>query len=311
MQLVSLSLNALVVNVTKMLKRLIGEDIDLEFIPTEGLGNVRADAGQIEQVLMNFAVNARDAMVGGGKLTIETANVVLDKEYTRTHPVASPGRYVMLSVTDNGCGMDEATRERVFEPFFTTKEVGKGTGLGLATVYGIVKQHSGYIWVYSEQDKGTTFKVYLPRTDDSADQGPQREGGEPAQTEAPADAGTVLVVEDEEALLTIARPVLDAKGYTVLTATRPSEAEAVFARRADEIELLLTDVVMPGGNGPDLYQRLVTTRPSLKVLYMSGYTDVAAYRNGILKPGSPFIQKPFDPEELAQKVREVIERDPL
>ncbi len=299
---VVLNINNLVENTSKMLGRIIGEDIDLQFSPGEDLGNVRADSAQIEQVLMNLAVNARDAMPRGGKLTIETGNVVLDQDYAGSHVGVKPGRYVMLAVTDTGCGIEEEALPHIFEPFFTTKEIGKGTGLGLSTVYGIVKQHGGNIWVYSEQDKGTTFKVYLPRVDADADELRKREEIKPM-----GGNETILLVEDEKAVRDLATRILQDRGYTVLTAASPPEAECVLGLHSGDVALLLTDVVLPEGGGLELYEHMVRDRPSLKVLYMSGYTDNSIAHRGILKPGTNFIQKPFTPDDLARKVREVLD----
>jgi CheY-like chemotaxis protein len=253
-------------------------------------------------VLLNLAVNARDAMPGGGALTIETSEVDLDQGYADAHVGVTPGPYVLMAVSDTGHGMDEETRQRVFEPFFTTKGVGKGTGLGLATVYGIVKQHGGNIWVYSEPGKGTTFKVYLPRL------GGQAPAADRPVVQAPAirGSGTILVVEDEPGVLNVVSRILGEAGYTVLTATNPLEAELLLAQHTGEVRLLVTDVVMPGGSGPELYERLSARHPSLKVLYMSGYTDHGVVRDGILTPEDPFIQKPFTPQALAEKVRGVL-----
>ena len=254
---------------------------------------------------MNLAVNARDAMPDGGKLTIETANVCLDEGYVNRHVGVTPGSYVMFSVTDTGCGIDKATQERVFEPFFTTKELGKGTGLGLSTAYGIAKQHGGNIWVYSEPGEGTTFKVYLPRVDEEA----QELTRKAQQTPVKGGTETILVVEDEEAVLEIARRALEELGYTPLCAEDPDEAERIFAQRGSEVSLILTDVVLPQRNGRNLYEGLAAKQANLKVLYMSGYTDNAIVHHGVLEEGTPFIQKPFSPEALARKVREVLDEE--
>jgi len=300
---VVLNINDLVENVSKMLARLISEDINLHFIPADDLGNVRADPAQIEQVLMNFAINARDAMPEGGKLTIETGNVVLDQEYADRHVGVTPGAHVMLAVSDTGVGMDAETREHIFEPFFTTKEAGKGTGLGLATVYGIVKQHDGNIWVYSEPGKGTTFKVYLPLVEAEVEASAAKE---PEGTPA-VGTETILLVEDEESLLKLAERILAERGYTVLTAASPSKAREIFKRHGDRIDLLVTDVVLPECNGRQLYEELVAQHPSLKVLYASGYTANAIAHRGVLAANTAFLQKPFTPDGLAGKVREVLD----
>ena len=298
-----LNINTLVENITRMLQRIIGEDIDLQLAVAPDLGNVRADPAQVEQVLMNLAVNARDAMPNGGKLTIETANVVLDQEYANGHIAVTPGPHVMLAVSDTGHGMDEETQQHVFEPFFTTKEAGEGTGLGLATVYGIVKQHGGNIWVYSEPGEGTTFKVYLPRVEEEAEALPSGgpEGNPARGTE------TILVVEDERMVRDLVKRVLEGRGYTVLTAASPGEAEQVLDCHREEIALLLTDVVLPERSGRELYETLAESRPSLKVLYISGYTGNAISHRGVLEAGTAFLQKPFTPDALAGKVREVLD----
>ncbi len=297
-----LDLNRLIAEIEKMLRRLIGEDIDLVIALDPALAYVWADAGQLEQVILNLAVNARDAMPRGGKLTIETSNVGLDEEYARLHPPVRPGRYVMIAVSDNGVGMDAETRSRIFEPFFTTKERGKGTGLGLATVYGIVKQSGGYIWAYSEPGKGTTFKVYLPPAgqDLTVDEVWVGESASPRGTE------TVLLVEDEESVRALARSILESFGYRVLEAAGAEEAVETTRRYQQPIHLLLTDVVMPSVGGPDLASRIQALRPGLKVLFMSGYTDETVFRHGHLGHGQLFLQKPFTPAALARKVREVL-----
>jgi PAS domain S-box-containing protein len=302
-----LNLNRVICDLIPMLSRLIGEDIRLETFLASELGTVKADKGQIEQILMNLAVNSRDAMPDGGTLTIETADVELDKGYVRAHGVdLEPGSYVMLTVSDTGIGMDEETRKRVFEPFFTTKAVGEGTGLGLSTVYGIVKQSRGYIWVYSEPGKGTTFKIYLPRAG-----GKTEEEAEPQKVPAWGSAGneTILVVEDEEPLLALVKASLERAGYRVLTATAPQAALGIAQLHSGSIHLLLTDVVLPGMNGRLLAEGIRMSRPETKVLYMSGYTENAISHHGILDPEVEFLAKPFTPEELAQKVREVLDKD--
>ena len=303
LQPVVLDLNELVEGVAKMLGRLIGEDVDLVVVPAPNLGRVSADAGRIEQVLMNLAVNARDAMPAGGKVTIETGNVTLDEAYAREHVGAHAGEYVMLAVTDTGCGMDARTRQRIFEPFFTTKGLGRGTGLGLSTVYGIAKQHGGNIWVYSEPGKGTTFKVYLPRASAEA----QVPSPKAQPVAAPRGAETILLVEDDASVRDVSARVLAECGYTVLEAPHPARARAVFAEHADEIALLLTDVVLPGCNGRELAEALLADRPALKVMYMSGYTDDAIVRSGSADSGAPFLEKPFSPQVLARRIREVLD----
>jgi two-component system cell cycle sensor histidine kinase/response regulator CckA len=298
-----LNLNDVVEGVEKMLHRLLGEDVELQTSLAGDLGNVRADAGQIEQVIMNLAVNARDAMPTGGKLTIETANVDLGEAYTATHPPVLPGPFVMLAVSDTGIGMDDTTKARVFEPFFTTKEPGKGTGLGLATVYGIVKQSGGHIWLYAEPGKGTAFKIYLPRVDAPLDAPVVASG--PRGTVAGTE--TVLVAEDDELLRPLERELLTKLGYRVLDARDAAGALAVARGHEGEIHLLVSDVVMPGGGGFQLAQLLLAERPGLRVLYISGYTDEAVVRHGLLDRGLNFLQKPFTPAVLARKVREVLD----
>jgi two-component system, cell cycle sensor histidine kinase and response regulator CckA len=266
------------------------------------LSPVEADPSQLEQVLMNLVVNARDAMPRGGRLTLETANIELDQASARSHPGARPGAYVMLAVSDNGIGMDAETQARLFEPFFTTKGPGKGTGLGLATVYGIVKQSGGSIWVYSEVGQGTTFKIYLPRVQGRA------ENAEPICVKvAPARSSeTVLLVEDEEAVRHLAREVLQSHGYTVLEARHPGEALRFGSEHPGPIHLLLTDVVMPQMGGREVASRLAPRRPEMQVLFMSGYTDEAIVHQGVLDAGTAFLQKPFSVTGLVQKVREVL-----
>ncbi|MCZ7645970.1 MAG: PAS domain-containing protein [Planctomycetota bacterium] len=292
-----LDLNEVVRRTSQMLKRLIGEDVELSARLKPGLGAVRFDPGQIEQILMNLAVNARDAMPKGGKLTIETANVELDAEYARTHPGAQAGPHVMIAVSDTGVGMEAATKARIFEPFFTTKAPGKGTGLGLSTVYGIVKQSGGNIWVYSEPGRGTAFKVYLPRAEAKAD----NQGTKATHSGAPG-VGTILVVEDEEGVRTLLRDVLEMGGYTVLTAGDAAVAQALCAKHQGEIRLLLTDVVLPGMGGRELSEKLVAMRPGMRVVFMSGYTDNAIVHHGVLEPGLHFIEKPILPNVLLDKI---------
>ncbi len=300
-----LEVNKLVSDLEKMLRRLLGEDVELGTRLAPTTGRVKADPGQLEQVIMNLAVNARDAMPNGGKLTLETGNVDLDGAYAADHYPARAGPFVMLAVSDTGIGMSEETQVHMFEPFFTTKEKGKGTGLGLATVYGIIKQSGGFIWVYSEVGHGTTFKLYLPRVEELAERASQ-----PAQAPARAARGTetVLVVEDEAPVRSVARQVLERHGYTVLEAPSAEAALDIVARYSGTIHLLLTDVVMPGLNGRELANRLAGLRPDAKVIFMSGYTDDAVTRHGVLEPGSAYVQKPFTPDAIARKVREVLDR---
>jgi two-component system cell cycle sensor histidine kinase/response regulator CckA len=299
-----LDLNQTAAGVEKMLRRILGEDIDFVQKLAPGLGIVRADPGQMEQVLMNLVVNARDAMPEGGKLTMETSNVEFDQEYAARHVAVTPGPYVQISVTDTGCGMDDRTKARIFEPFFTTKEKGKGTGLGLSTVYGIVKQSGGNIWVYSEPGLGTTFKIYLP-CDLSATTSP---AAPPSTAYAPPKVTeTILVVEDEESLRRVAERSLAAAGYRVLTAVDGDDALVTSERYLGEIHLVLTDVVMPRMGGRILAQELMKARPPIKVLYMSGHTDSAIVHHGLLDTGTHFLAKPFTSVSLTKKVREVLD----
>lgn len=298
-----LDLNEVVANTHQMLRRLIGEDIDLVSIPRPGLGHVLADAGQIEQIILNLSVNARDAMPAGGKLTIETDNVELDENYARKHAEVFPGRYVLVAVSDTGYGMDAATRARIFEPFFTTKSLGKGTGLGLSTVYGIVKQSGGHIWLYSEPGKGTTFKVYLPRVDEAV------ETSEALVEHAESLRGseTLLLTEDEEAVRRLARSVLEMYGYNVLEAASGAEAIELL-KQTGNIALLITDVVMPQMSGKELAANAGRVSPKMRVLYLSGYADNAIFHHGVLEEGVSFLAKPFTQEGLARKVRQVLDQ---
>jgi PAS domain S-box-containing protein len=298
-----LSLNALVSDMEKMLPRLIGEDIKLNLILAPALGQVKADQGQIEQVVMNLAVNARDAMPGGGKLTIQTANVELDVAYTLEHPGSKPDRYVMLAVTDTGIGMDPETQAHIFEPFFTTKDRDKGTGLGLATVYGVVKQSGGYIAVESKKGKGASFSIYLPRVEQAV---AAPEASSP-KTLTLRGSETILLVEDAEPLRKLAHMFLKDNGYQVLTAADGEEALQVARQHAAPIQLLLTDVVMPGINGRVLAERLAPWQRGMKVLYMSGYTDSFIAGHGVLEAGTHLLHKPFTEEALMRKVREVLD----
>jgi PAS domain S-box-containing protein len=296
-------LNSIVADMDKMLRRLIGEDIDLVSLLEPSLVPIKADPGQIEQVLLNLAVNARDAMPRGGKLTIETGHANLDDGYVKSHPVAETGRYVMLAVSDTGIGMDPLTQERIFEPFFTTKDVGKGTGLGLATVYGIVKQSGGNIWVYSELGKGTAFKIYLPIAEEFANV----EVSHP-EAEIRQGQGTILLVEDEELVRNLAGEILETTGYRVLTAANGADALRVCREHVGEINVMVTDVVMPQMGGRELAERTALIRPDTIVLYMSGYTDDAVVRHGVLDAEMPFLQKPFTPATLARKVTELLDK---
>lgn len=298
-----LNLNSVVSDLEKMLRRMIGEDIELSTVLEPKIGSIKADPGQIEQIIMNLAVNARDAMPQGGKLIIETTNILLDEDYTRKHIAVTPGPFVMLAVSDSGTGIDPATQSHIFEPFFTTKEVGRGTGLGLSTVYGIVKQSGGDIWVYSEIGLGTTFKIFLPSTEES----PQAYNRDCGPEEFLRGTETVLLTEDEEVVRKLACQVLRIYGYHVLEAADGTAALLICESYPAPIHLLITDVIMPGLSGPDLANRLTELRPEVKVLYMSGYTDSAIVHQGILEEGANFIQKPFSTDVLAIKVREILD----
>jgi PAS domain S-box-containing protein len=304
-----IDMNTVVQQLEKLLRRLMSEDVELVTALAPDLMNVRVDPASIEQILVNLAVNARDAMPRGGRLTIETANVDLDDSFVITHVPMKAARYVMLAVGDTGQGMDADTRARVFEPFFTTKEQGKGSGLGLATVYGMVKQSGGYIWVYSEPDHGTVFKVYFPPAEQRTSTGGAIDAGRRA-SDAMHGWETVLLVEDEDAVRALAREVLRRHGYVVLEARHGVDALRVAERHPDAIHLMITDLVMPHMGGRDLVERLATVRPKMKVLFMSGYTDHAVMHRD-LTPGTAFLQKPFTPEAFARKVRSVLDHQPV
>jgi PAS domain S-box-containing protein len=297
-----LDLNATVSGMATMLRRLIGEDLDLRILPGEGLGRVKADPGQVEQIILNLVVNARDAMPGGGRLTIETSDTSLDGTFSSKHPHAVTGPHVLLAVSDTGVGMSEETQSHLFEPFFTTKERGKGTGLGLSTVYGIVKQSQGYVYVYSELGKGTTVKVFLPRVEG------EDEIVSPVSAPAPHGTETVLVVEDDTPVRDLVTRVLSAKGYRVLSACEGVEALRLCGDCADPVDLLVTDVVMPGMGGRELASRVEAAKPGVRVLFVSGYTENAISHHGILEAGLEFLQKPFTTDALLRKVREVLDR---
>jgi len=305
LQPVPVDLNQLVSDIAKMLGRLIGEHIDMRCHPAADLGVVLVDPGQIEQVLVNLAVNARDAMPEGGKLTIETANIAVDEEYARVHAGMLPGSYVMLTVSDNGCGIESSVLESIFEPFFTTKGVGKGTGLGLSTVYGIVKQHGGHILVTSELGSGTTFKVYLPCVAETI-----IEQAVIQPRELSRGMAIILIVEDEDVVRKVATRILAQQGYRVLTAALPSQADEILAAQGDDIALLLTDVVMPERSGRQLYESIHARYPHLRVLYMSGYTDDVIMYQSVLDTGAAFIQKPFTADALLRKVSAVLDGKP-
>jgi two-component system cell cycle sensor histidine kinase/response regulator CckA len=295
-----LDLNAVVLDLEKMLRRLIGEDIDFKTELSSPLGRIKADQGQIEQVIMNLVVNARDAMPRGGRLTIETSNADLDEDYCRLHPQQKPGPHVLLAVSDTGIGMDAETQARIFDPFFTTKELGKGTGLGLSTVYGVVRQSGGHIWLYSEPGRGTTFKIYLPRVAGSV----ETAGAGPDLTQSLRGTETILLVEDEDALRELTRSVLVENGYTVLDADGPESALELARLHLHSIQLILTDVVMPGMDGRAMVEKLMPMRPGLRVVYMSSYTG-STHRE-LLDPGAVLLPKPLTRAVLLRKVREAL-----
>jgi two-component system cell cycle sensor histidine kinase/response regulator CckA len=300
-----LDLNLVVSDLDRMLRPLIGENVELSMVLDPDLGSVRADPGQLAQIVMNLAVNARDAMPGGGRLTIETSNVDFDPAYTSLHPPARPGAHVMLAVSDTGEGMNAETQSHIFEPFFTTKPIGQGTGLGLSTVYGIVKQSDGYVWVYSEVGVGTTFKIYLPRLDAPP-------AASPDERATPLGRGneTVLLVEDEETLRDLLRETLEGNGYTVLSASDGATALQTADAHAGPIHLIVTDLILPGMNGPRVAETIALTRPEMKVLCMSGYSPEAVARLGVLGRSAGFLGKPFTSEGLLRRVRELLDDNP-
>jgi two-component system, cell cycle sensor histidine kinase and response regulator CckA len=298
-----INLNDLIFDMDRMLRRLIGEDIELVTLPGQPMGRVRADQSQIEQVLANLVVNARDAMPDGGTLTVETAVVELDETYQVKDGDLRPGSFVMLAVSDTGVGMDAEVQSHLFEPFFTTKEVGRGTGLGLATVYGIVKQHGGHVWVYSEVGRGSTFKVYLPLAHEL-----EAAVGEPTVTsDGRGESGVVLVAEDDPAVRMVTTRILERRGYQVLKASSGDEALRMADQHSGRIDLLVTDVVMPQMSGRELAERLKRRRPRVSVLYVSGYSDNDIHHHGVLDDGVDFLQKPFTEAMLAEKVRRAID----
>jgi CheY-like chemotaxis protein len=301
LELKVVDVNAIVSDMERLLRPLIGEDVEFLTRLTKEAAHTRADAGQLEQVLMNLVVNAKDAMSGGGTLTIQTEKIVVDDGHRRGATFIRPGDYVMLSVSDTGMGMDKETQSRIFEPFFTTKEKGKGTGLGLSTVYGIVKQSGGYVMVQSEEGRGTTFHIYLPRVEGVAERHPV-----PVAHTALGGTETVLLVEDEESVRQLVRETLAAKGYRVVEADNGESGVAVAAKHQGKIDLVITDVVMPGMGGRELVKQLAQTRPETKVLYLSGYTEDAIVSEGTIESGAAFLQKPFTLQNLARKVREVL-----
>jgi CheY-like chemotaxis protein len=300
------SLNSLITDSSKMLKRLLGEDIELVTVLDPNVGQVKADAGQMDQVILNLAVNARDAMPQGGTLTLETRHIVLDEVYAEKHLSLQPGSYVMLAISDTGCGMDAHTLSQIYEPFFTTKERGKGTGLGLPMVYGIVQQSGGSIWVYSEPGHGTTFKIYLPRIEEPAVKAEEKR----AEPDSPHGSETVLVVEDDDLVRQLTCQALRKYGYQVVEAANGGEAILACERHQRPIPLMVTDLVMPQMSGRELAVRLRALQPQMQVLYMSGYTDDAVIRHGLLDPAVYFLQKPFTPSALAHKVLNVLDHIP-
>ena len=306
LQFQPININDLLTNFQKLLRRTIREDITLHLDPAPGLPQIRGDIGQLEQVIMNLAVNAQDAMPTGGALSLATASADIDEAYASRKRGVTPGRYVRITISDTGSGMDARTLENLFEPFFTTKEVGKGTGLGLSTAYGIVKQHGGNIWAYSEPGLGSSIKIYLPAAEDSK----QAEAAASEKTPAPDQGGseTILIAEDDLQVRNLALTVLKRKGYTVLSASNGAEALEKLKAHKGPVHLLLTDVIMPDSNGKELYEQIADIRPDIRVLYMSGYTDDALARHGIVDSRVNFIEKPFSVKFLAAKVRTVLDQ---
>jgi len=303
LELKPVDLNAVVTDLERLLRPLIGENIQWSILLAPSLYRTRADCGQIEQVLMNLVVNAKDAMSSGGKITIETANVTLDEEFRKKHRYVQPGDYVMLSVSDTGQGMDQQTQDNVFEPFFTTKEEGKGTGLGLSTVYGIIKQSKGYIFVDSQLGQGSIFRIYLPQIEETVDSTPPSL----APSSIPSEGSeTILLVEDEECVRQLIRETLEMKGYEVLEADSGAAALRIAASQTGRIDLVITDMILPGMSGQELAKRLTERYPTARILFVSGYTEEAIIHQGMLDEGTAFLQKPFRLRELAQKVRQVL-----
>jgi len=301
LELKIVDINAIVQDMDRLLRPLIGENVELIMELSPQAAHVRADAGQIEQVLMNLVVNAKDAMPAGGRITIQTQNLIVDGSHGRTPQFIRPAKYVMLSVGDTGMGMDRETQSHIFEPFFTTKEKGKGTGLGLSTVYGIVKQTAGYVIVQSEPGRGTTFHIYLPQSDGTV----EKQTASPSHTDL-GGSETILLVEDEESVRELVRDTLAAKGYTVVEAATGEAGIAAAARHDGPVDLIITDVVMPGLGGRELVQQLAQSRPTTKVLYLSGYTEETILGDGSTDHGAAFLQKPFTLQTLARKVKEIL-----
>jgi CheY-like chemotaxis protein len=301
-----INLNHILAEMEEILRRVIRENIEVTHRFDEDLGVVFVDPVQIEQVMLNLAINASDAMPDGGELTIETRNIDLDSDFICKHPEAGSGPYALLTVSDSGIGMDQATLSRIFEPFFTTKQVGVGTGLGLAMVYGVVKQSGGFIWAYSEPGMGTSFKIYLPRVpgEDS-----ESEMAQAASALSEGGSETILLVEDEPMVLNLTTSILKNAGYKVVTASTPRQALEKMAHQTDPVHIMITDVVMPGMSGPTLANTLVSEYPEMKIIFMSGYTDAAVVENRFIQPGSVFLQKPFSPDALKAKIRELLDGD--
>ena len=297
-----LDLNSVIAEMEKMLCRIIGEDIELVTVLEPALALVKVDPGQMGQIIMNLVVNARDAMPQGGKLLISTSTVELDEGYALSHAEVKPGPYVLLTVSDNGTGMNKEVQSRIFDPFFTTKVPGKGTGLGLSTVYGIVKQSNGHIWVYSEERHGTTFKIYLPAANSV-----ELPGALEKNKASIHGSETILLVEDEDALRSLARRVLEINGYTVIEASNGHDAIACCQQHDGQIDLVVSDIIMPQMGGLELVNRLKTTCPEFKTLFITGYTDNTLIHNGAIEQGNAVLQKPFSPDSLARKVREVLD----